>query len=377
MKEFGYIIFSIFYRIFCIFPIQAKKIFLVMTHDAGPEGNMASMRDYIKEQDKEYEFVELHRQDTHFGRSLKKMWHFFIVDAFHFATSAYIFLDNMFLPMSYLKVRKKVKVVQMWHGTGVIKKIGADTNEGKLKELEYRANQNNTHLLVSSETTASIYQQSFSMPKEKVYISGMPRADVFFDEAYQQKALMAFYEEYPMCRDKKLILYAPTFRDSQVANPVIELDYNGLAKRLGEEYVIGLRLHPFVAKNRKMDANLPENVIDFSSYASLNSLLFATDVLISDYSSIIFEFSALRRPMLFFAYDLEEFSENGRGFYWDYEAYVPGAVVRNNEELQEQLCNILELEEVEEDKDYNAFLKDVYKYPDSNAKKRIFELLQL
>ena len=377
MKELGYIIFSIFYRIFCIVPMNSKKIFLVMTHDAGPESNLAAMRDYIKEQNQEYRFIELRRKDTQFGHSLKKMWHFFIVDAFHFATSAYIFLDNMFLPMSYLKKRKKAKVVQMWHGTGVIKKIGADCNQGKLKELEYRANQNNTHLLVSSKATAAIYQHSFSMEKENVYITGLPRTDVFFNQEYQKEALDIFYKEYPECQGKKLILYAPTFRDSQVENPVIELDYEGLAKRLGEECMIGLRLHPFVAGNRKKNRKLPHNVIDFSSYASLNSLLFATDVLISDYSSIIFEFSALRRPMLFFAYDLEEFSEDGRGFYWNYEEYVPGAVIRNNEELQDNLWRILESGVELEEGIYDAFLADVYQYQDCDVKKRIYELLQL
>ena len=348
-----------------------------MTHDAGPEGNVAVMRDYIKEKDKEYQFIELHRIDTYFGHSLAKMWHFFVVDAFHFATSAYVFLDNMFLPMGYMKMRKKTKVVQMWHGTGVIKKIGADTNTGKLKELEYRANQNNTHLLVSSPVTKAIYAQSFSMPQDKVYITGMPRTDAFFDTAYQQKAVNAFYEEYAQCRGRKIILYAPTFRDSQVANPVIELDYQKMAKELGEEYIIGLRLHPFVARNRRKDVSLPENVIDFSAYQSLHTLLFATDILVTDYSSIIFEFAALQKPMIFFAYDLQEFKKQGRGFYWDYETYVPGPVVQDTAQVIAGIRQLMEETPEEDAKKRKAFVEDTYQYQDSNARQRIVELLHM
>lgn len=378
MKELGYKIFAILYRIFCIFPIQDKQVFLIMTHDAGPEGNVRVVADHMKQLGKGYQFACLRREDTYFGRSLKKMWHFFIVDAYKLARSKRIFLDNMFLPMAYFKVRNGVQVVQMWHGTGVIKKIGADANEGHLKELEQRANENNTHLIVSSETTKRIYGQSFSMPMDRVFITGMPRTDCFFNTQKRQVQREFFEREYPKIKGKKLVLYAPTFRDAFVDHPHLALSVQQLSETLGEEYVIGLRLHPYVARHyESREEN--ERVLLLNSYQSLNTLLFATDILVTDYSSIVFEYAALHRPMVFYAYDLDDFSQNGRGFYWDYEAYVPGPVVKQEEALADTIREVSRMSKEEYEKTYHLsdFVTQTYAYQDGEATKRLAALLQL
>lgn len=378
MKELGYKIFAILYRIFCMLPLKKKQIFLVMTHDAGPEGNVAVLRDYIGGLNKGYRFYELKRLDTYFGHSLRKMWHFFVVDSYRLARSSYVFLDNMFLPMAYIHFRSKVKVVQLWHGTGVIKKIGADANTGHLKELEYLANQNNTHLIVSSKTTKRIYQKSFSMGEAKVHITGMPRSDVFFQKERQQTQLQQFYKEYPQLKGKRLVLYAPTFRDWQVENPKLAMDVEAFAGKLPEDVVLGLRLHPFVARNYHLSSD-EKTVVDFSSYKSLNTLLFATTLLISDYSSIVFEYAALKRPLIFFAYDLKKFEETGRGFYWDYESYVPGPVVREEDALLQQIRTLLDMPFTEYDERYHLsqFIEDTYQYTDGRSVERIVQLLEL
>lgn len=381
MKELGYKIFAVLCRIFSIFPVNPKQVFLVMTHDAGPEGNVAVMRDYMVQLGEGYRFRELKREDTHFGKSLGKMWRFFVVDAYYLARSRYVFLDNMFLPMAFLRFRKEVSVVQMWHGTGVIKKIGADVNQGRLAELERRANQNNTHLIVSSETTKAIYGKSFSMKDEQVYITGMPRADVFFEKQYQTRALEQFYKEYPQLKDKRLVLYAPTFRDVQVEHPQLHLDVEKLAAQLPEDCVLGVRLHPFVARSyeRQRKEGAFRQVVDFSLYPSLNTLLFATSLLISDYSSIVFEYAALGRPMLFYAYDLEKFEQESRGFYWDYESYVPGPVVHREEDLKEVVADLLELPSdiYEEQYALEEFLRRTYQYQDCHASERLAKLLEI
>lgn len=378
MKELGYKIFAILYRIFCFLPLKKKQIFLVMTHDAGPEGNVAVLRDYIIGLNRGYCFYELKRLDTYFGHSIRKMWHFFVVDAYRLARSSYVFLDNMFLPMAYIRFRSKVKVVQLWHGTGVIKKIGADANTGHLKELEYLANQNNTHLIVSSNATKRIYQKSFSMGEAKVHITGMPRSDIFFQREKQQAQLRQFYEEYPQLKEKRLVLYAPTFRDWQVENPKLAIDVEAFAKKLPEDVVLGLRLHPFVARNYQLSTDV-KAVVDFSSYKSLNTLLFATALLVSDYSSIVFEYAALKRPMVFFAYDLEQFEETGRGFYWDYKSYVPGPVVKEEEALLQHIETLLGMPFAQYDKHYHLsqFIEDTYQYTDGKSVERIARLLEL
>lgn len=384
-KQTGYRIFAAIYKICCLFPVDDHQVFLVMTHDASAEGNVGVVEHYMRGLQKGYHFTRLVRTDTYFGyvdaapdkpcpkakkigNAVRKAVRFFLYDAYKMARSRYIFLDNMFLPMAYMKFRKKVRVVQLWHGTGTLKKLGQDVNEGGLRKLEYRANQVTTDLIVNADGIAGIYAKSFAMPLKKVKITGMPRTDILFDTDRQKECLEEFYRQYPVCRGRKMILYAPTFRDEQKDYPELKLDAEYLSKRMGDGYVIGLRMHPFVARNIKIKGT--ERILDFSSYKSLNTLLFATDILITDYSSILFEYAVLDRPMLFYAYDLDTFVGDGRGFYKDYADYVPGAVVRTMEELADGLAG-----EDAYGKKRRAFVKDAYRYRDGKSMERLAELL--
>ena len=371
MKRLGYLLFAVMFYICRIFPIKENCFFLMMTHDPSKEGNIGAIRCYLEESQNQYEFVSLTREQEHFrGKAvIKRLFVFFFKKPYEMATSHYILMDNVFLPMAYMKFSKKVKVVQLWHGTGTIKKFGQHVNQGTLGQLEKKANQCITHLIVNGEDTKELYQGCFGVTKDKVYVTGLPRTDLLFQEEKKEKALKQFYQQFPQYQDKKIILYAPTFRDSELEHPRIPFQGECLLEGLGEEYILGLRLHPHVA-NRLNQSVLSERVVNFSNYPDLNSLLFAADILITDYSSIIFEFCALQKPMIFYAYDLDEFSENGRGFYHPYKEYVPGPVAENEEELRE--C--LRLKEFDKEK-VNAFFHKSYAYEDGGATKRVVDLL--
>lgn len=370
MKKIGYILFTIIFYICRLFPIFNKKVFLVMTHDSGSEGNVAVVRDYLETKKKDYYFHSLIRSDTMFGKNVIKIFRFFFITPFHMATSAYIFMDNIFLPMGYMTFSKKVKVVQLWHGTGTIKRFGQSVNQGKLRKLEAHANQVTTHLVVNGEGIKEQYSQCFGIDQKRILTTGMPRTDVFFNEKKREKMRQKFYQEYPQCAGKILVLYAPTFRDGKEDKPEIFFDYKHISKELGQEYVIGLRLHPFVSKSFEIEDELQSLTIDFSHYESLNSLLFATDVLITDYSSVAFEYAVLNRPMLFFAYDLEEFSQQGRGFYHDYKEYVPGKIVTTNEEIIDTIQN-----HTYDESRTKEFIASAYTYKDGNSTKRLIDVL--
>ncbi len=379
MKELGYRLFAILCRVFSVLGLKDNKVFLIMTHDAGPTGNVAVMRDYMKANG-DYIFCELKRSDTHFGGSLKRIFKFFFYYSYHLARSRYVLMDNMFLPYAYIKPHRDAVIVQLWHGTGVIKKIGADTNKGRLKELEKMANLRTTHLIVSSDTTKRIYSGSFSIPPERVFVTGMPRVDYFFSSDEKPDLFRTqFYKEYPKLADKKIILYAPTFRDKEAAHPRLLMDVKKLADSLPEDTVLAIRLHPFVANafHKEHRDGLGANVVDMSTYKSLNTLLVVSDMLISDYSSIVFEYSILKKPMVFFVPDIEEFSDSGRGFYHDYESYVPGPVVKQEEELLDNIRRVSNIDIDEYDALYhlNAFIDDTYAYRDDNNAKRVYELM--
>lgn len=370
MKEIGYHIFAFFFRLYSLLGVDENRAFFVMTHDDGREGNVGTVLTYLKKNKPSMKYARVTRRRTDFkgkGR-VRRALRFFLRTSYEMARAKYIFMDNVFLPMAFCKVKDEVRVIQLWHGTGTIKKFGQDVNEGRLKELEKRANQKITDLIVNSDETREVYAGCFGISQKNVRVLGLPRTDVFFHRKVQQKRLEEFYSQFPNLRNKKIILYAPTFRDDELIHPSISFSIDNLMEQLDDDVCLALRLHPFVAYAIPYEGKYKDRVYDFSLYNKLNTLLFATDCLITDYSSIIFEYVALNRPMVFYAYDLDEFRKDGRGFYREYETYVPGPVVRNEEELIEALKKeTVDLKKLEQ------FRKRAYAYQDGKATERLID----
>ncbi len=357
IKKAGYLLFAVFYYLSRLFPRDRKKIFLVATHDDSPEGNIGIAAEAIQQRGEGYRLVWFTREDR-----ITDPVNFFVRKAYHLATASYVFLDNEFLPMAYIHFPESVKVVQLWHGTGTIKKFGQDVNTGDLERLEYRANQNITHLIVNSEEVVDEYSE------EKIYPIGLPRTDLLLDPGFLEKKRGQFLDQYPQVRRKRCILYAPTFRDSEVDSPEIHLDLLKMSDQMGSEDVLLIRLHPHVAQKISWEEDRWDNIINVSEYPGVTTLLATADVLITDYSSIVFEYCLRNKPMIFYAYDLERFEKEGRSFYRDYRSFVPGNVVQSTEEVLE--C----LKRVEENK-AAAFTEQMFDKLDGNATLRLLELI--
>lgn len=364
IKRIGYLIFAFFYYVARLFPKDAKKIFLVATHDDSPEGNIGIVADAIKGKGG-YRCVWFTRRDK-----ITNPFNFFLKKAYHLATSSYIFLDNEFLPMAFIRFPEDVKVVQLWHGTGTIKKFGQDVNTGTLKKLEYRANRNITHLIVNSEETKKEYASAFGVESDRIYVLGLPRTDYMLDEEFLQERRESFFRKYGELRGKRCILYAPTFRDQEVACPQIHLNLSRMSRELAEDEVLLVRLHPFVAGHvaQVFEEEKWDNIYNLSGYSGVTTLLAVADVLITDYSSIVFEYCLRNKPMVFYAYDLDKFERDGRSFYRDYRKFVPGDVVRTQGELMESLKNT-------DVSVTRRFVRENFAYLDGNATKRLLELI--
>ncbi len=365
IKQAGYLLFALFFHLFRLCPVKEKKIFLVATHDAGPDGNIGIVSRRLKEEMPAYEQVWFTRNNT-----IRRPFDFFIKKPYHLATSAYVFLDNEFLPMAYLHFPKNVKVIQLWHGTGTIKRFGQDVNTGTLKKLEYRANQRITHLIVNSEAVKTEYASAFAVDPARIYVIGNPRTDRMLDHQYLTRKTEQFYRDYPEMQGKHCILYAPTFRDAEVTDPKLHLDLQKTADSLAEDEVFFIRLHPHIASHLKetLAGWQEKGIYNVSEYPEIATLLAAADVLITDYSSIVFEYCLLERPMLFFAYDLKEFEKTGRSFYRDYRSFVPGQVVETEEEL---LACLKERNYTKKE----SFVRENFPLLDGNATSRLFALI--
>lgn len=208
-----------------------------------------------------------------------------------------------------------VLYINTWHGIP-IKCVGADTPE-HTKAFGLKKDSTN-YYYASSDFDNQIYHNAFSWPKEKILNYGLPRNDELYLMKGKEKQI-EMKIKLGIGTNKKVILYAPTFREYILDgnNNVVLLppmDLNKWEKELGDDYVMLFRAHYEVSKS--MEIKESSFLKDMSSYPVLNELMLAADILLSDYSSIYFDFSILEKPMLCFCYDYEEYSTK-RGTYID------------------------------------------------------------
>ena len=377
IKTIGYYIFAVVFYICRLLPINNKKVFCIMTHDDGEDSNVSLVAKKLQKLNDSYSFSYITKTETESIRKLKnlsKLFVFFFIKPYHLARSKFILMDNVFLPMAYIRVKKNTKVIQLWHGTGTIKKFGQDVNTGRLKEQERRANRNITHLIVNNNQIAELYAKAFGIDIQKVYPIGLPKTDDILNRmrrANQDNVNIdkkSIYTKYNLPIEKKLILYAPTFRDINLGSDTVLKNVEDIAQKLPEDYILGLRLHPYVARMAKRLHK--ENVCDLSDERSLSELIMASDLLITDYSSIIYEYCITRKPMIFYAHDLDDFISNGRGFYNDYASNVPGPVIKSNDEV----IDIISREDYSIDI-IHTFISNNFPNLDGKATERIINII--
>ena len=376
IKELTYALFALNYKIGSIFPIKKNLVFSVMTHDSSESGNIKALTNYMSKKGS-YKFYYMVKEER------KAFFHLIFVLPFIMCKADILLMDNAFMPMSFFKVRRETKVLQLWHGTGSIKKFGQDSNKGRIKELEKRLNSNIDYLFVNSDLLTDEYAGAFGVDKAKVYATGLPRTDwllkLINDDKLDEK-LNTIKDKISRKKNisikgKKIILYAPTFRDDEVDNPKLHINIEKLMKNLPDNIILFLRLHPFVSSAFNEKDLLP-NSFNVSDYKDLNELMVVSDGLITDYSSLIFDYCVLNKPMYFFADDIVEFGLNGRGFYLDYNKELPGIIPDSEEDLARIIIKDLSDKNSEAFKPVrDEFIKKYYKWLDGNSAKRVYETI--
>ncbi|WP_045740033.1 bifunctional glycosyltransferase/CDP-glycerol:glycerophosphate glycerophosphotransferase [Actinoplanes rectilineatus] len=254
------------------------------------------------------------------------------------ATSRYI-VTNQHLP-GWFERRPGQVVIQTWHGTP-LKRIGFDIEDLHFADKQYfekleNESKNWSHLVSPNTFSTPILRRAFRFPNEILEV-GYPRNDVLFLEGEKRDAMVADVRRRIGLPDgKKVVLYAPTWRDDEYYRGgsykmTMMLDLDDARERLGDDHVLLVRRHPNVVDPIRGAGN--GFVYDVSTYPDMADLLAVTDVLITDYSSVMFDFAATGRPMLFFTYDLENYRDNLRGFYFDFESEAPGPLLSTSDEV--------------------------------------------
>ena len=261
------------------------------------------------------------------------------------ATAKYVFVDDASLILSSIPLRKETVAINLWHACGAFKKFGRSTAELKFGSsaatLDKYPNYGNlTHVTVSSPEVIWAYEEAMHLPKGIVKATGVSRTDQFYDKEFVESRKQKLYEIMPEAKDKKVILYAPTFRGHvATASSPDRIDFERFCRELGDEYVIVCKHHPFVKNPPIIPEELQHFARDLTKYLSIEDLLCCADICISDYSSLVFEYSLFEKPMIFYAYDYDNYCD-WRGFYYDYSEFTPGPVVQTEDELLNSIKNI-------------------------------------
>jgi CDP-ribitol ribitolphosphotransferase len=254
----------------------------------------------------------------------------------HLATARLFVVDDDFFPMYVVRPPAGTTYIQVWHACGAFKKFGYSVDQPVQDAI--RIHSTYDLCLVSAARFIPAYAEAFGLPPERFTSRlGIPRTDLFFDEERRSAAVAAVRARYAIPPDKRVVLYAPTYRASRMttARDPLGLDIAALQDAIGRDHVLLLRSHPFV----RAGARLPHDagfVIDVSDHPDVNELMLVSDVLVTDYSSVIYEFALLGRPIGFFAPDYAAYRA-GRGFYFDYETGLPGPIFTTTTELSDWL----------------------------------------
>lgn len=267
-------------------------------------------------------------------------------------TSKY-WISNALISEHVMKKNGQV-FIQTWHGTPLKKircsiKVGEGTSMRTLKEF-YEMNDNDAkrfdYLISPSHEASWRLREAFNLEKlfpdkDIIIETGYPRNDFLFK--YNEEDVENMREELGIPIDKKVILYAPTYRDNQHTPGIgytyeIDLDFEKMKEELSDEYVVIFRAHYFVAS--KFDFEKYNGfVIDGSKIDDINYIYIISDMLVTDYSSVFYDFANLKRPLLFYMYDLEEYKNDLRDFYTDFD-FLPGPMCKTTASVIEEIKNI-------------------------------------
>ncbi len=323
--------YSHYYARLCKKPVVKNRISFISGRRDELGGNESYVYELIKDR-KDIDFQFLLSTDLdRFSKGGKKKRFYEL-----YATSKVVIVDDYYNLLNTVKKRDDVTLFQFWHACGAFKTFGfsrlGKPDSPKQSSPNHRMYDFTT---VSSAGIVKYYAEGFGISDEKVLPTGIPRTDIFFDKKYESEVKERFYSRYPSLKNKKIILFAPTFRGAGQKSafyPVPAFDPDLFYEKLGKDYAVIIKLHPFCEERFDIKPEYSDCVVDLSEEDEINDLLFVTDILITDYSSCIFEASLLGIPMLFYAYDLYQYISE-RDFYSDFETFVPGKIVFTQDEL--------------------------------------------
>ncbi len=302
------------YLIFCVQKVNSGVVILADGHCTKRPERMEALFEELQKRNYEVQEWYVDFQAMSYLKAMTKMLSFMKL----YARANYVVISDNFLPVSSCKKRKATFVVQLWHGCGAFKKFGYDTEDDIPADYIGHVFKNYDLVPVSGQKSIAPFTSAMRLEKGVCQPIGVSATDVYFDEAYNQACVDEFYQKHPDVKGKRILLWAPTFR-GDAGNPTLcgEEEIAFVKEKLGETWCVLTKYHPHMeTKGKTSSTDIPTE-----------RLLPVIDVLVTDYSSIIFLYAIYDKPVVFFAPDLEEYLDK-RGFYLDYET-LPGDVCKD------------------------------------------------
>ena len=291
------------------------------------------------------------------------------------AKSDYIFIDDYAPIFGFFKLHPKTQLIQVWHAGEGFKSVGYSRfgKEGSPFPAG-SCHKAYTWALTGAPNLVKVYEEVFGIEKEAFLPLGMARLDHFLDPAHMDRVKEQFYSKWPSLADKQIILFAPTFRGAgqkEAWYDYSSLDLKQIYDYCGNDTVFMVKMHPFIRTPIPIPKAYADRIVDFSDYPDINELFYITDILITDYSSNFYEFSLLKKPILFYTYD-REFYELTRGVHRSVLRYAPGRVCDSFNELM----NVLKTKDYELNKTCQ-FVSEQFGDYDGHASDRIINQILL
>lgn len=335
--------------------------------------NMSALYNRIKERelDKKYHILFSLRKATSEKQSIISS----IRMTLYVAMAKIIIVDDHVPLFDWLVLNPETKVIQIWHAGAGFKGVGYSRWGHFGCPGPFSCHRQYTYSISGSAHISGFFSEQFGILDQQIIPTGMPRMDHFLNPENQKQVREQLYKRYPAFLNKKIILFAPTYRGQnrkKAYYPYDKIDFHALLQYcISHNAIILFKMHPWVQENVPIPNEHHEQFYDMNHYPDINELFLITDLLITDYSSSIYEFSLMHKPMLFFAFDKDQYATS-RGFHRKYEENIPGKLC----ETFPDVMNALETEDYEFYK-VEKYINDHFEHVDDNNCDRVIDWLIL
>lgn len=367
--------------------VDDKLVIFISFHGRGYSDNPRAIYEEMKKDNrfKDYHFIWFIK--NHQQKNIKipnaEIKEYFSVPYFYYLSKAKYWVVNCKLP-DYIQKKPEQIYLQTWHGTP-LKRLGHDiivpegatfyrsgmSFEEMVKSYDIDVARYN-FMISPNKFCTEVFQSAFGINKERLIETGYPRND-FISNATKEQC-EEIKKKYHIPLDKKVVLYAPTWRDNSYISSgytfELQVDFKKWQEILGDEFIVIFKPHYLIINQFKNDSSLDGFLYSISAEAEINELYVISDMLITDYSSVFFDYAILKRPIYFYMYDLEEYANELRGFYLDIYKDLPGQIYADESRM------MLDVKEgVYDYERLNIFNQRFNHMEDGHCAKRVIDIL--